>query len=86
MNRRTQRTPTDTISRTNLHGRLLQYSFRDHPCTPALTNRMWAHGICVHSEEWHCNEGSVAPEAQDGVAQLECGLMLVCITLVEVDV
>lgn len=47
---------------------------------------MRAHGVCIHSEERYRNESTVAPKAQDRIAQLERGLVLVCITLMEVDV
>lgn len=39
------------------------YRFRDNSCFPSLTNGMWAHGVRVHAEERHRNEGTVAPEA-----------------------
>ena len=51
-----------------------------------LTNRVRSDGVRVHSKERDCDEGTVAPEPQDGVTEFESSMVLVSVPLVEVDV
>jgi hypothetical protein len=43
-------------------------------------------GLGVDSEERNSNEGTVSSQAQDGVAELEGSMVLICVFLVEVDI
>jgi hypothetical protein len=43
-------------------------------------------GLGVDSEERNSNEGTVSSQAQDGIAELEGSMVLICVFLVEVDI
>ena len=50
------------------------------------TDRMWANRISVHTEQRDSDERPVPSQPQDSIAQLQGGMMLLCVSLVEVDV
>jgi hypothetical protein len=47
---------------------------------------MRADGFGVDSEERYSNKGTIVPQAEDGISQLKGSVMLLGITLVEVNV
>lgn len=51
-----------------------------------LTDGMRANWIRVHAEERDGNKGAVASETQDGISELEGGVVFVRVPLVEVNV
>ncbi len=42
--------------------------------------------VCIHSEERNCDESPIPSKAQDRIAQLKRGMVLVRVTLVKVDI
>lgn len=47
---------------------------------------MRANWVCVHAKQRDSDESTVAPETQNGISELESGVMFVRVPLVEVNV
>ena len=47
---------------------------------------MGTNRVCIHAPKGYCNESTIPSEAEHGVAQLNGRLVLLLISLVEVDV
>ena len=51
-----------------------------------LTDGVGSDGVCVHTEKRDSDERTIPPQPKNGITQLKCGVMLVGIPLVKVDV